>query len=33
MLSTELAGANILVNSRCPGWVRADMGGPEPIPW
>jgi NAD(P)-dependent dehydrogenase (short-subunit alcohol dehydrogenase family) len=33
MLSTELAGENILVNSCCPGWVRTDMGVPEPIPW
>jgi NAD(P)-dependent dehydrogenase (short-subunit alcohol dehydrogenase family) len=28
MLSAELAGENILVNSCCPGWVRTAMGGP-----
>jgi NAD(P)-dependent dehydrogenase (short-subunit alcohol dehydrogenase family) len=26
MLTAELAGENILVNSVCPGWVRSDMG-------
>ncbi len=26
-LAAELADANILVNSMCPGWVRSDMGG------
>jgi NAD(P)-dependent dehydrogenase (short-subunit alcohol dehydrogenase family) len=29
MLSAELDGENILVNSCCPGWVRTDMGGPS----
>lgn len=29
ILSAELAEANILVNSMCPGWVRTDMGGQE----
>jgi NAD(P)-dependent dehydrogenase (short-subunit alcohol dehydrogenase family) len=27
ILSAELVGTNILVNSVCPGWVRTDMGG------
>lgn len=29
ILSNELQGTNILVNSVCPGWVRTDMGGPN----
>jgi NAD(P)-dependent dehydrogenase (short-subunit alcohol dehydrogenase family) len=28
MLSVELRGEGILVNSVCPGWVATDMGGP-----
>ena len=27
ILSSELSGTGILVNSMCPGWVRTDMGG------
>ncbi len=27
MLTAELEGENILVNSCCPGWVQTDMGG------
>ena len=27
MLAAETAGANVLVNAACPGWVRTDMGG------
>jgi len=27
ILSNELKGTNILVNSVCPGWVKTDMGG------
>lgn len=29
ILAAELKGANILVNTMCPGWVRTDMGGKE----
>jgi NAD(P)-dependent dehydrogenase (short-subunit alcohol dehydrogenase family) len=27
MVSAQVRGRNILVNSMCPGWVRTDMGG------
>lgn len=27
ILSVELKGTNVLINSLCPGWVRTDMGG------
>lgn len=29
ILAAETRGANILVNSVCPGWVRTDIGGPN----
>lgn len=29
ILAAELEGANIKVNSTCPGWVRTEMGGPN----
>ena len=29
LLSKELRGTNILVNSACPGWVLTDMGGDQ----
>ncbi len=29
ILSSELSGTNILINSMCPGWVKTDMGGQE----
>lgn len=29
ILSRELEGTNVLVNSVCPGWVRTDLGGPR----
>lgn len=28
VISDELKGTNILINSMCPGWVKTDMGGP-----
>ncbi len=28
ILTDELKGTNILVNSMCPGWVKTEMGGP-----
>ena len=33
LLTRELRGTNILVNSACPGWVQTEMGGDQaPIP-
>jgi len=29
ILSDELTGSGVTVNSVCPGWVRTDMGGPD----
>lgn len=29
ILSNEVGGSNIKVNSMCPGWVKTDMGGPQ----
>lgn len=29
MVSDSVAGANVLVNSVCPGWCRTDLGGPN----
>lgn len=29
ILSRELEGTNVLVNSVCPDWVWTDMGGPH----
>lgn len=29
IVAAETRGANVLVNSMCPGWVKSDMGGPN----
>lgn len=31
LLAKELRGTNILVNSACPGWVHAEMGGDQAV--